>query len=86
MPTPVELVTIPVSLFMSYGAFMLREGMLPGRRLPAVAGGRSRSPTAFLFYFFLLPRFPDADGAMGTFTPLPASAHRPVFSTTHRSV
>lgn len=86
MPTPVELVTAPMSLFLSYGAPMLRETLLPGRRLPAAAGGRIRSRTAFLFYVFLSPRLPDLGGGIGAFTTPPASTHGPFFNNASQHV
>jgi hypothetical protein len=54
MPTPVELITDPVSLcvFALYGALVCWEALAPARRLPAVKGWRLRGLFAFMFISF----------------------------------
>ncbi|TCK39277.1 sterol desaturase/sphingolipid hydroxylase (fatty acid hydroxylase superfamily) [Paraburkholderia sp. BL8N3] len=60
MPTPVELITDPVSLcvFALYGALVCWEALAPARRLPAVKGWRLRGLFAFMFYFLLSSYLP----------------------------
>ena len=53
MPTPLELLTDPVSLavFAVYGALMLWEAAAPARRLPEVRLWRLRGLATFALYF-----------------------------------
>lgn len=62
MPTPLEILSDPISLFILsiYGALMLWEGIFPGRKLPFVKYWRLKGLTAFFVFFFLssyLPMF-----------------------------
>ena len=60
MPTPLELLTDPVSLavFAVYGALMLWEAAAPARRLPAVRLWRLRGLATFALYFMLSSYLP----------------------------
>ena len=60
MPTLIEVFTDPVSLsiFAIYGALMLWEHLAPARRLPSVAGWRSRALISFLVYFLISTYLP----------------------------
>ena len=62
MPTPLEILTDPISLIILciYVALMLWEGIFPGRKLPVVKYWRLKGLIAFTFFFFLssyLPMF-----------------------------
>ncbi len=62
MPTPLEILTDPISLIILciYAALMLWEGIFPGRKLPVVKYWRLKGLIAFTFFFFLssyLPMF-----------------------------
>ena len=60
MPTPIELLTHPISLvvFAMYGALMLWEAVAPGRDLPRVPGWRIKGITYFVLFFFLSSYLP----------------------------
>jgi sterol desaturase/sphingolipid hydroxylase (fatty acid hydroxylase superfamily) len=60
MPTPLEILLDPISLIVlsMYGALMLWETVLPGRKLPKVPGWRLRGLASFTSYFFLSSYLP----------------------------
>lgn len=60
MPTPLELVTDPVSLvvFAIYAALILWEAIVPARPLPHVRGWRARGLAAFAAFFLLSSYLP----------------------------
>lgn len=60
MPTPIELITDPVSLvvFAMFGGLMLWEALFPGRDLPPVRGWHVRGLVAFAAFFFLSSYLP----------------------------
>lgn len=60
MPTPIQLLTDPLSLgvFALYAALMLWEALFPARSLPRVKAWRLRGLVAFMLYFFLSSYLP----------------------------
>jgi sterol desaturase/sphingolipid hydroxylase (fatty acid hydroxylase superfamily) len=65
MPTPIDILFDPISLFILalYGGLMLWEHLAPGRTLPRVRGWRLRGLASFGVYFFVasyLPLFWDS--------------------------
>jgi sterol desaturase/sphingolipid hydroxylase (fatty acid hydroxylase superfamily) len=60
MPTPLELLLDPVSLIIIaiYGALMLWEALLPGRKLPPVKYWKAKGLIAFLLFFYLSSYLP----------------------------
>ncbi|MHB0971777.1 MAG: sterol desaturase family protein [Thermoanaerobaculia bacterium] len=60
MPTPIQLVTDPVSLtvFGLYAALIAWEALAPARKLPAVSGWRARGLASFVVYFFVSSYLP----------------------------
>jgi sterol desaturase/sphingolipid hydroxylase (fatty acid hydroxylase superfamily) len=60
MPTPIEILTDPVSLMILalYAALMLWETFFPGRELPQIANWKLRAMTVFIFYFFFTSYLP----------------------------
>jgi sterol desaturase/sphingolipid hydroxylase (fatty acid hydroxylase superfamily) len=60
MPSPLELLTNPVSLtvFATYAALIVWEALAPARSLPRVPGWRARGLAAFVVYFFLSSYLP----------------------------
>jgi len=60
MPTPLELLSDPVSLvsFSSYALLLAWETLAPARRLPHVAGWHLRGALAFLAFFFVSSYLP----------------------------
>lgn len=60
MPTPIEILLDPISLFVlaMYGAVMIWELLLPGRQLPVIPGWRLRGLIAFTVFFFLSTYLP----------------------------
>lgn len=64
MPTPLEILTDPITLLIMalYAALMLWEALRPGRKLPAVSGWRIKGLTWFVGFVLLstyLPLFWD---------------------------
>ena len=60
MPTPIEILLDPISLgvLALYGALMLLEAMVPGRRLARVRGWIPRALGSFVVYFYLASYLP----------------------------
>jgi len=60
MPTPIEILLDPISLFIlaMYGVLMLWEGLLPGRILQKVKGLKTRGLIAFVTFFYLSTYLP----------------------------
>lgn len=60
MPTPLQVLTDPISLvvFAIYGALMLLEAIAPARPLPNVRGWKVRGLVAFFTYFFVSTYLP----------------------------
>ena len=60
MPTPLEILLDPISLFVLalYAALMLLEFMSPGRKLPKVHGWIPRCLASFAVYFYLSSYLP----------------------------
>lgn len=60
MPTPLEILTDPVSLTVLalYAALIALEAMFPARVLPTVRGWRTRALAVFALYFFLSSYLP----------------------------
>jgi sterol desaturase/sphingolipid hydroxylase (fatty acid hydroxylase superfamily) len=60
MPTPLELLLDPISLwvFALYGCLMLWEALTPGKRLPLIKGWMLRGLGAFAVYFYLSSYLP----------------------------
>jgi sterol desaturase/sphingolipid hydroxylase (fatty acid hydroxylase superfamily) len=60
MPTPIELLSDPISLTIlaMYGALMLWEAIFPGRRLPYVKYWVLRGIIAFFIFFFISSYLP----------------------------
>lgn len=60
MPTPIQLLTDPVSLTVIglYAALMVLEAVIPARQLPTIRGWRTRGLIAFAAYFFISSYLP----------------------------
>lgn len=60
MPTPIEVLTDPISLVVLaiYGALILWEAVAPARELPKVKGWRLRGMISFGVFFFLSTYLP----------------------------
>lgn len=60
MPTPLELILDPVSLavFALFGGLILLEALFPARKLPRVAGWRTRGLLSFAAFFFVSSYLP----------------------------
>jgi sterol desaturase/sphingolipid hydroxylase (fatty acid hydroxylase superfamily) len=60
MPTPIEILLDPVSLFAlaMYGGLMAVDWFAPGRRLPEIRHWRLRGLTAFVAFFYLSSYLP----------------------------
>lgn len=60
MPTPLEILTDPVSLTVLalYAALIAIEALFPARALPKVRGWRTRALAVFALYFFLSAYLP----------------------------
>lgn len=60
MPTPLEILLDPVSLYALtiYGVLMLWEAVFPGRELPPVKGWKLRGLTVFFVYFYVSSYLP----------------------------
>ena len=60
MPTPLDLLLDPISLFVMaiYAALMLYEGFFPGRPLPRIKHWKVKGILAFFCYFFLSSYLP----------------------------
>lgn len=60
MPTPLEILTDPVSLTVLalYAALVVLEALFPARTLPKVRGWRTRALAVFAVYFFLSAYLP----------------------------
>jgi sterol desaturase/sphingolipid hydroxylase (fatty acid hydroxylase superfamily) len=60
MPTPLDLILDPISLFIiaMYAALMLYEGFFPGRPLPRIRYWKVKGILAFFCYFFLSSYLP----------------------------
>ena len=73
MPTPLEILTDPVSLTVLalYAALIALEALFPARALPQVRGWRTRALAVFAVYFFLSAYLPllwaDALGGLRLF-------------------
>ena len=60
MPTPIEILTDPVSLMILalYAALMIWENFFPGRELPQINNWKLRAMAVFTFYFFFTSYLP----------------------------
>jgi len=60
MPTPIEILLDPISLFVlaMYGAVIIWEFLFPGRKLPVIPGWKFRALTVFAMYFYLSSYLP----------------------------
>src|SRR4029077_15279417 len=60
MPTPLQILMVPVSLTVLglYGALILLEALFPARPLPRVRGWRTKGLVVFVFYFYLSSYLP----------------------------
>ena len=60
MPTPLEILLDPISLWVLalYAALMLVEVLVPGRDLPRIKGWIPRALGSFVVYFYLSTYFP----------------------------
>lgn len=60
MPTPLEILSDPVSLIIlaMYASLMVWEALFPGRQLPKVKNWRIRGITAFFAFFFISSYLP----------------------------
>lgn len=60
MPTPIQLLTDPISLILLglYGVMMVSEYLFPGRALPKIKGWWLRGLLSFLIYFYVSSYLP----------------------------